>query len=86
MVEHVGYNTLGYARSVELAVNENLAQSRVKTSQLRAPCSFAPAESRLRKSTVKVFPVNTREERLQVMMSPGRMVLRAACALLPQAQ
>src|SRR4029077_4101210 len=63
VIKHVGDDIFRHAASVELLVDHDLLQRRVKAAELRAPCAVAPAQPRRGKRIMKVAPVEPRKER-----------------------
>lgn len=74
VIENVGDNVFRDRCLVELPIENDLIERRIKTTKLAPPGSRAPAQPRAGKGILKVAPVKTLEHGFEIVVPPGRPV------------
>ena len=82
VVKDVGDHVFRDAGAIELAIDDDLIESRIEAAQLRAPGAAAPADAREGKRTLEILLVQLFEERREIVVRARGLVGDAAGAAL----
>lgn len=83
---HVSKHVFGHLFSVELAIDYDLFERGIEAPKLRPPGVRAPSQPGFAEGVLKVFAVQPRKKKAEVVMLARRPVIDAARPPLPQSK
>src|SRR3984885_4030173 len=86
VIHHISHHKFRHHFAVQLPVNHNLLQRRIKTTEHAPPDSAAPTQPRFNQSAVKISRIQPFKKLIKIVMCPSRPVLRPPRPPLPQSQ
>jgi len=84
MVENIRNDVFRHIGAVELAIDHDLLERRIETTKLRSPDAIAPTKRRFYEQICKIARIQSLEHRPEIVVPPGRTMLHASRAPLPQ--
>ena len=86
VIQNVRHDIFRHILSVQLAIDYDLLERRIETTQLRPPHAIAPAQPRFHEQILKIARIQKLEHRPEIVVLSRRTIVHAARAALSQHQ